>query len=468
MSVAVIGAGISGLSLAHELMARGREVAIFEASPQPGGKVGTRVRDGFTLEAGPNGFLDSEPATLELVAALGLEGRLRRASPASKRRFVLTRGVVREVPASPKLMFSSVLSVPGRLRLLLEPFTRRGKSEDESLASFMRRHLGREAADVLVDAVQSGIYAGDPERMSVAAVFPKLAAMDQQYGSLLVGMMRSRPSQSPPGSEAGGPHGSSPAAAPLSARRRGSELCSFDGGLGTLIAALAEQLGPRLRCSTRVTALGLEGAGWTLTLDESGRPGTFRARQVVLALPPTPAAALVRPLDQDAAAALSEIRSAPVAVVHLGYAPGTVVNRPQGFGFVVPYREGRPLLGILYVSSFFPWRAPDGAVLLTCMLGGVRHPEVLERDETGLAALAREQVRDTLGISVEPSLVDVVRWERAIPQYEIGHSARLERLERGLARLPGLFAIGQGYRGVGLNDCVRSARALATAMAAAP
>jgi oxygen-dependent protoporphyrinogen oxidase len=272
--------------------------------------------------------------------------------------------------------------------------------------------------------------------MSVGAVFPQLAKLDQQYGSLLVGMIRSRNGE----------------------RRRSSDLCSFEGGLGTLVGALAERLGERVRCSARVKGLSREGERWRVAF-EAGEP--VDADQVVLGLPAYAAGPLVRAFDAGAADAMESIPYAPVCVVHLGYLPGTVMQQPQGFGFLVPHREGRPLLGCLYVSSFFPWRAPPGAVLLTCMLGGARHKEVLSLDEAGLVALAREQVRATLGIAAEPALSEVFRWEQAIPQYELGHLDRLARIERGLARLPGLYAFGNAYRGVGLNDCVRQAAALA-------
>jgi oxygen-dependent protoporphyrinogen oxidase len=443
MTVAVVGGGISGLALAHALIQRGRDAVVLEASAQPGGKIATRAKDGFLLEAGPNGFLDAEPATLALAEALGLTPRLRRAEATAKRRFIYTRGVVREVPASPKLIVSRLISVPAKLRLLVEPFTRPGPEGDESLADFMRRHIGREATDVLVDAVQSGIYAGDPERMSAAAVFPRLAELDRKFGSLLVGFIRSRRDGN------GGP------------RRGPSTLCSFEGGLTTLISALAERLGERVRCSAGVKGLSRTAERWCLALEGGA---SVEADEVVLGVPAYAAAPLVRAFDAGAAEAMEGIPYAPVCVVHLGYAPGTVAQPPQGFGFLVPHREGRPLLGCLYVSSFFPWRAPAGAVLLTCMLGGARHREVLSLDEAGLVALARDQVRDTLGIRVEPSLTEVFRWERAIPQYELGHLDRLARVERGLGRLPNLYAFGNAYRGIGLNDCVRQAGILAESL----
>jgi oxygen-dependent protoporphyrinogen oxidase len=438
MTIAIIGGGVSGLALGNALVARGHDARVYEASPRPGGKVGTKATHGYLLETGPNGFLDNEPAMLELVEQVGLTPKLRRASNAAKRRFLFTRGALREVPASPAFLISNVLSLPGRLRLLAEPFSRRGPSEDESVSAFMRRHLGAEVTDVLIDAVQSGIYAGDPARLSANSAFPKLKELEREHRSLVVGMLRGRKARPSP-----------------------STLCSFEGGLETLTSALTGRLGERVECQTRVESLDPKGQGWTLRLHRNGSSRTVQVERVVLGVPAFAAASLVRPFAPEAAAGLEGIAYAPVAVVHLCFDAGAVATPPEGFGLLVPHREGRPTLGILFVSSFFPWRVPAGALLLTVMLGGARHPEVLALDAGALESLAQREVGAMLGISARPKFTDVVAWDRAIPQYEVGHSERLTRIESALARFPGLFLGGNAYRGIGLNDCVRNAKLLA-------
>jgi oxygen-dependent protoporphyrinogen oxidase len=437
MTVAVIGAGVTGLALAHGLRRQGVEVCVLEAADRAGGVIRTLSRDGFLLETAANGYLDREPATTRLVEALGLTSSLRTADASAKTRLVYTRGKLRTLPSSPPgFLASDVVPLASRLRALWEPFTPRSRKPDESLAEFGRRHLGEGITRVLVDAVQRGIFAGDVDRLSVAAAFPRLAELERRHRSLLLGALRERPA---------------PAA-----------LTTFDGGMQVLVDALTASLGGSLRLRARVEGLTPDEAGWQLRL---GGGEVLRAARVVLALPADASAALLRAQAPALATELSAIPYAPVTVLHLGFRH-LDTRPPRGFGFLVPAQEGRRVLGVLFVSSFFPHRVPEGATLLTVMLGGARDPGVAALDDEATSALGREELRELIGLTAAPDLVEVVRWPRGIPQYEVGHLARLERIDAAAAELPGLVLAGSAYRGVGVNDCLREAERLVLALGA--
>lgn len=448
MRVVIVGGGISGLVVAHGLRERGTPVTLVEAAEAPGGNIQTHARDGFLTEAGPNSFLDREPALRALAAKLGIEHRIRTADPSAKRRYLYTGGALRALPQSPPaLLKSDVLSWRAKLRMLGEPFTRRGPTGDESLADFGRRHVGGAATEVLVDAMQTGIYAGDMEKLSVAAVFPRLAELEKRHRSLLLGMVRERKAER-----------AAPAPAPTGA------VASFDGGLGVLVKALSEALGPALQTRTRAVALRREAEGWRLDVEQDGQRAVREADRVVLAVPAFTAAELVRPLDTALATLLDGIDYAPIAVVHLGYAPGAVAPQ-DGFGFLIPAAEKRRVLGVIHVSSTFPWRTEGGRVLYTCLIGGARRPDLVELDEAALVTLAREELRHMAGVTAEPILTETIRWKQGIPQYNLGHLGRLAAIDEGVARLPGLTLTGNAYRGVGLTDCIKEATRLADTLA---
>jgi protoporphyrinogen/coproporphyrinogen III oxidase len=436
----VVGGGVSGLALALALSRASVPVTVLEAGAHPGGAARTEERQGFLLEMGPNSLLDREGIVAALATSLGLT--LRTASATAKRRFVVREGRLRALPLSPaSFLTSDVLPLAAKLRLLLEPFSRRGaEGVDESLGDFARRHLGRATTAALVDALQTGIWAGDMERLSAASAFPRLVALERAHGSLLLGAARSRRAL-------GG------TAAP--------RLSSLEGGLGTLSLAMARELGPRLRLQTQVTGLSRMADGWRLTTATQG----LSASRVVLALPPQEAAELVRPFDDGLAVGLAGFPSVPVAVVHLGYRPA-LEPAPEGFGFLVPSAERRDILGTVYASSAFPFRVPGGGTLLTVLLGGAHRPELLERDDASLVRLARAELSALLGVERTPTLTEVFRWPRAIPQYNVGHAQRVKTALARAATWPGLWLTGNAYGGAGVADCLRTAAALAERLVA--
>jgi len=439
----IVGGGISGLSLGFWLLRQGRDVRVLEASSRAGGSVRTVAQDGFLFETGPHGFLDAEPAMQRLVEALGLTSELRPADEAAKKRYLFSGGALQAVPSSPPAFLQSqLLPWSAKLRVLAEPLSRRGESDDESLADFARRHLGARATALLVDALQSGIYAGDPERLSAKATFPKLVAMERAHRSLFLAMIRQKRSGAPrpPGTH---------------------RLTSFRNGLSTLTDALSEQLGARLTLDARVERVERTGQGFRVIAGETSGSQTFEAEHLVLATPAHLAAPLLAPHSAPLAQALGGLTDAPLSVVHLCYREEALSRPLDGFGFLVPSVEGRRILGAIFVSSIFPERAKAGHAQLAVMVGGAKHRATAALDPAQLSGLAHEEVAAILGLRGAPALTRVTQWAHAIPQYDVGHAARLSQVDALVAGLPGLHLTGSAYRGVGLNDCVRSSNELA-------
>jgi oxygen-dependent protoporphyrinogen oxidase len=431
----VVGGGISGLSLALFLHRADVPVTVLEAANTPGGSARTVERDGFLLEMGPNSVLDRDGSVGALANSVGVQ--LKPASEQAGRRSLVLGGRLRELPSAPAAMLGSdVLPWGAKLRLLLEPFSRRGPvGVDESLGNFARRHVGRTVTATMIDALQTGIWAGDVERLSAASAFPRLVALERAYRSLVVGALRSRKG--------------------VGAGMGRAQLASVEGGLGALCRALAGALGSRVRLESPALALERRGNGWSVVT----ATGTVEAPRVVLALPPAETAGLIRPFDAALAEALASFPSVPVAVVHLGFRPA-LEPEPQGFGFLVPPRERRDILGALYISSAFPFRAPGGGTLLTALMGGAHRPELLARDDEGLVQAARGELASLMAIQRAPTMTQVFRWPRAIPQYNVGHAQRVQDVLAQANRWPGLWLGGNAYRGAGVADCVRAAKEL--------
>jgi oxygen-dependent protoporphyrinogen oxidase len=459
--IGVIGAGPSGLAVAWEIVARARarevavQVDVYERAPRPGGNVWTDVVDGYRVEQGPEGFLDSAPRTIEIATELGLADRLVSASEAAHRRFLYVNGRLHPVPTGPlAFLRSGILSAPGRLRVLAEPFRPAGTEQDESVLSFATRRMGGEAARRLVGAMVAGIHAGDPAALSMPAAFPQLAAMERAHGSLSRALIASRREAKRTGRRAGGPAG--PA----------GTLTSFAGGLRDLIEAFERALGPRLHLGDEAREARWTGDGWRVAI--GGKDEVFD--RLVVTTPPWHAATLVEDADPELATPLYHIPWAPVTAVALGFAASELkgVNL-AGFGFLVPAGQGVRVLGCLWSSSIFPGRAPQGRVLLRTLVGGARDPGAAEYDDEALLDLVRYDLARTMGIDATPELVRIYRHPRAIPQYTLGHLQRLRAVRQRLERLPGLLLHGNGYRGVALNDSLRLAGEIAeSALAAAP
>jgi len=440
----IIGGGITGLCAGWYARAAGDSVCVLESAERPGGWAHTIHEDGFQFDWGPNGFLDREPLMLEWVEALGLTGDLVQADESSARRFILRKGKLVEIVPPPGFLVSPLLSVRGRVRLMMEPLIKpRKDGSPESIHDFATRRIGSEAADVLVSSMVSGVFGGDAKQLSLAHCFPRMAAMESEHGSLFRAMMAKAKEAKRSGTKSG------------SAMGPGGTLTTFRGGIGQLIEAAAESLGESLQLGAAARKLSRSGDEFRVECAD-GR--AYEAKRVVLATPSKAAATLLAELAPDASARLSAIESVNMAVVCTAYRRDSVNHDLNGFGFLVPRVEGKRVLGCLWTSSIFPHQAPGGWVLLRTMIGGATDPGAVDLTDTELLALVAKEVHPLMGIDSEPEVARIFKHRDSIPQYGLGHQAVLDAVDAASRAHPGLAFAGNAYRGVSLNDCVVSAR----------
>ncbi len=446
--VCVIGAGISGLSTAYYLRKFFEKAGIplrlrvIESNSEPGGKMKTVFEDGYIVETGPNGFLDNKPDTLELVKDLGIEGKLYRSSDEARKRFIYSNGKLVRLPEGViSFLFSPLLSLKGKLRLMSEVFVpKKQDTSDESVSEFARRRLGSEALEKLLEPMVAGVYAGDPDRMSLKASFPTIYNLEVKYGGLIkgfFGLIKERKKKK--GSGPAGP---------------GGTLTSFIGGVSDLIRALSKYLEEELKTGVPVEGVKREGNVWKVVLDE--REEEFDV--LILSVPAYAAAELMKDVNRELSENLSGIEYSPISVVSLGFDEEGIKEKVDGFGFLIPRKEGRRILGVLWDSSIFPNRAPKGKVLMRVMIGGARQPELALLPEEELVKVALEELRDIMEIQKEPDFIKVFKHEKGIPHYTIGHVERVERILKKAEELGNLFFNSNAYRGIGLNDCIANAK----------
>jgi oxygen-dependent protoporphyrinogen oxidase len=440
--VVVVGAGVSGLAAALALAAGGARVTVLEAADRPGGSLRSLQSDGFTFELGPNTVLERPPVT-RLLTLAGLAAERLKAAPV-KRRYLWREGRLAPVPRGPLGFLGSPLLPPGaKLALLREPFVGRGPAArvaasddaaDEPIAAFVRRRLGEAWLRYGVGPFLAGVYAGDPERLSLAWAAPRVAGMERAHGSLLRAM--------------------------FAARRQGGlqppSMIGWPGGFEELARRLAAKL-PDVRLASAATALRRDDGGWRVTTPR----GELTAPALVVALPAEPTAALLAGASEGRSAPLADVPYAPVAVCCLGYRREQVAHPLDGFGFLAPRGEGLRLLGCLFSSTMFPGRAPAGHVALNAFAGGRLDPELMALTDAEVLAVVDADLRGALGLRGEPVFRHVHRWPRAIPQYELGHG-RFVRLAAALEEaLRGVHLAGSWSGGVSVPDSIARGFAVA-------
>lgn len=436
----VVGGGISGLAAAYNAVRRAKDaeleldVLVLERDAVIGGKARSLRQDGWLLEAGPGSFLDNEEGLQKLVAESGFEDQQLIADDAAARRYYFRNDRLTEVSAHPlRFATSGLLGPLGLLRLACEPFIRSGSDAhpDESIWDFAARRLGPQAAEHLVAPMILGIYAGDARQLSLAASLPRLAQLEAEHGSLLQGMLAKRRAQ-PDADISAGPSG---------------KVSAFRDGMQSLPAWLAERPGMHVRKNAAVESIHrIDGAGYELHVRGDAAP--LPADAVVLAGEAWACAALLRDLSPLAAARMAEIDMPPVAVVGLGFGPEATGRVPRGFGVLVPRGGRHRTLGCLWDSYCFPGRSPEGHLLVRAMLGGTLDREIGELADVDVLKLARQEVSSMLGLEGPPVFQRLVRWSRAIPQYDLAHRERKAVVAEQLERLPGFYLAGNALAGV--------------------
>ena len=435
----VVGAGICGLAAARACRGGGDEVLLLEAGEAPGGVIRSERRDGYLLERGPNTLALRAGHSTEYLEEIGLLDEVVDANPEANKRFLVRDGRPVAVPSSPTaLLGSPLLSLCGKLRLLLEPFLPRGKNRaNESVADFFRRRLGREALNYGANPFVAGVYAARPETLILRHAFPTIHELEGEHRSLMLGGMRAAKRR----------------------KKRGlpkTRLVSFREGLGELPHRLAKELGAAVRLKATVRKISREGEDWLLTYEKEGEVAEERAERLVCSIP----AHRLNALEWEnlgEAESLSILAAAPhhpVAVLYHGFRREDVGHALDGFGFLVPEKENLGILGTLFSSTLFPGRAPEGHVLLTTFVGGERQPDFARLEDDALHDLALKDLRGLLDVRADPSFRNLVRWPHAIPLPDSGQDARLAAAERLQAANPGLHLAGSHLTGASIPACL--------------
>jgi protoporphyrinogen/coproporphyrinogen III oxidase len=456
MRLVVVGAGISGLAVAHRAVERAREqgrpleLTVLEGADRVGGTIQTEHRDGFLVEGGPDSFLSEKPWALALCRRLGVEDRLIRTDDSRRRTFVVWDGRLHPLPEGfqllaptrlAPLLASRLFSWPGKLRMACDLVLPRGGDPDESLGAFVRRRLGREALERVAQPLVAGIYTADPDELSLAATMPRFLEMERRERSVILALWRA--ARRAPGQHAG------------ASGARWSLFVTFARGMEELVQALVARLpAGAVRLKERVVGVARDDGGRWRVATAGG--AAYEADALVLAPEAHQAARMLRYVDPGLAHLLEGIPHASSATVSLAYRRAEVGYPLDGFGFVVPHVARRPIIACTFSSVKYAGRAPADHVLLRVFLGGALNEAVLEGDDATLVATAREQIGPLLGITAAPALARVTRHLHAMPQYHVGHEARATAIEQAVARHPGLELAGGAYRGVGIADCVRS------------
>jgi protoporphyrinogen/coproporphyrinogen III oxidase len=472
--IVVVGGGISGLAAAHRIIERcghdGVDLVLLEAASRLGGVIETERVGEFLFEGGPDSFVTDKPEAADLARRLGLGDELLPTDERFRRTLLVRNGRLHALPEAFQLLAparilpflrSPILSWRGKLTALRDLVAPRGgppPGEDESLASFVRRRLGREVLERIAQPMVGGIYTADPERLSLATTMPRFLELERRHRSVILGLMRQAQVEK----------------AGTSGARFGL-FATLRGGLGSLVDALADRLPPQsIRLATRATAItsthlatreesspATSGSPWHVDLESGER---LAANGVLVALPAPRAADLLRDLDGGLAAGLASIAYASSAVVSVAYERRDVPHALDAFGVVVPDIEGRRIVACSFSSVKYAERSPADSVLIRAFVGGAMHPELFALDDRAIVAAVREELRSLLGIEAEPRLSRLHRWPASMPQYDVGHADRIAGIRSRVARHSGLFLAGNAYAGVGLSDCVRSGEEAADAL----
>ncbi|NIA20213.1 MAG: protoporphyrinogen oxidase [Xanthomonadaceae bacterium] len=459
--VVVVGAGISGLACAYEIITQARkdnlpiEVSVIERSPWIGGKITTSHADPYTVEGGPDCFILEKPWALALVRELGMEDQLINTSSQASGTYIYSGKKLHRLPDGLIMMIptkiipfatSPLISWPGKIRMGMDILIpRRRESGDESLGSFVTRRLGKEALDKIAEPLVGGIHAGNPDNMSLLSTFPRFLEMEEQSGSLIRGMFARKKAMAEAMKKR-----------PKTGTPPRTFFISMKNGMKQLTDALAEIIGrERTKTGVEVKTIEKTGDGYSLQMADGQQ---LQADQLVMSSEAFATASMIKDLAPQLAMTLEQIPYVSSSIVSLVFRREDIPNPLDTYGFIVPRIEGRKIMASTWSSIKWPHRAPEGKLLMRSFVGGAQQPELAELDDEKILALVRGELKDIIGITAKPEQVWINRWPRGMPQYTLGHQERLGKIDQYAQALPGLHLTGAGYRGIGIPDCINNAR----------
>lgn len=436
----VLGSGISGLTSAWYLKDKNIDFALLEQNPEVGGVMQSKSEKGFEIDLGPNSLMANE-AIFELCKKAGLDDLILRSNPAADKKYILRYGQLHEVSPGPKLLFGSpLLGWKSRINLFKEPFVKKHEGEEESIAQFVRRRLGQEFLDNFINPMVAGIYAGDPEKISLKSAFKKMYDLEYHYGSIIRGALKKRKANK----------GITPPQ---------RELVSFKGGLGSFTRGLHTQIKEHVHCDTKVLSIKKNGKLFALELLHKGVLHELTCNELISTLPAFALAPVVKSLSSTASQILDQIDYPGIATYQIAYRREAIGQKLDSFGYLVPEKEQQHYLGAIWTSTIFEGKAPEGTEVFNLYIGGSRNPEALEHWEEW-SQKARREFEGIMGISESPVFQHHCIWPKAIPQYYIGHEDKMSILAELEAEHKGLHIAGSFRNGVAVGDCVANSKAL--------
>ena len=441
--ITILGAGISGLAAAHFLSELGYSICVLEKNDRAGGAIRSERRDGFLIEYGPNSTLETTPLLQKLFSDLEILDNLEYANDRAKNRYIVRDGKLNALPMSPPAFIKTRLfSTAAKLRLLREPFIKPASPDsEECLADFVERRIGREFLDYAINPFVAGVYAGKPENLSVKSAFPKLYQLEQDYGSLIKGAIL----------------GAKKRRKRAETAKPEARLLSFKNGLQMVTDSLHQKYHDQVYLNAQIKNISQNTPGFEIDFESGGSRFQVHSRTILSTIPAHVYSTLPFSFDFPLSDVFSNIYYPPVAMVYFGYQQAPESIPLDGFGFLVPEKENRNILGTIWSSTIFSERAPQGGVALTTFVGGCRQPEIAQLPDDELIKTVQSDLKELMKIAQNPDLVVIQRWTKAIPQYEIGHQKIMSQIQDFENHTPGLFITGNFRNGISVGDCVKNA-----------
>lgn len=445
--IVILGAGISGLATAFWLNKKGFDVTILEAKSQVGGAMQTLNEDDFLIDFGPNSGLETTPLIRQIVEEVGLSDEMIYASEISSKRYILRNDKLHELPMglSPFLK-TKLFSVKGKLRLFGEPFI--GKSTDgyyQSIAQFVERRLGKEFLDYAIDPFVSGVFAGDPTKLSVKSAFPKLYRLEELYGGLVKGMIKGARERKKRAEES----------------KQSAKMFSFKSGMQTFPKAIAKTLEGKIALECRVKSVEYRGDKWQINYARNGEESTIESDKIISTVPAYVAAEIFGGLDSELIKHLNSIYYPPVMVLYLGFNKSDIGIPLDGFGYLIPSKEKKNFLGAIWSSTIFPNRSGENRAAFTLFVGGARSPQILDSQKDNLIRNALAEFKKIMKTEAEPVIIKEKMWQKAIPQYNIGHIEHENYFDKFEKENPGIFLSGNFRGGISVGDCIKNSEEVA-------